>query len=133
MLLQKERQQSLLNDAQDWIQHEAIDQRHLQDYGTFREALIRCVEDRLTSVLSKILEQADANNNLMVLRERSFVDLWVELFEKVFCNLQEITTHTNIKEGFQRAKFPFSRKVSKTIHDAIKEQVHHGMKNYFMY
>ena len=132
MLLQKE-QQSFLNNAQDWIQHEAIEQRHLQDYGTFREALVRCVEDRLTSILSKILEQADANNNLMVLREKPYVDLWVELFEKVFSNLQEIGMHTNMKEGFQRAKFPFSGRVSQIIHDAIKEHVHYGMGNYLMY
>lgn len=132
MLLQKE-QQNFMDDPKKWIEHEAIEQRHLQDYGTFREALIRCVEDRLTSILSKILVQADVNNNLMLLKESRYVDLWVKLFEKVVSNLQETEKHEHPREVLQSAKFPFSGKVSKMIHDAIKMQIHHGMESYYMY
>ena len=129
MLLQKE-QQNFMDDPQKWIEHEAIEQRHLQDYGTFREALIRCVEDRLTSILSKILVQADVNNNLMLLEKSRYVDLWVKLFEKVVNSLQETETNENPRQGLQSAKFPFSGKVSKMIHDTIKKQIHHGMECY---
>ena len=129
MLLQKE-QQNFMDDPQKWIEHEAIEQRHLQDYGTFREALIQCVEDRLTSILSKILVQADVNNNLMLLEKSRYVDLWVKLFEKVVNSLQETETNENPRQGLQSAKFPFSGKVSKMIHDTIKKQIHHGMEGY---
>ena len=132
MLLQKE-QQNFIDDPKKWIEREAIEQRHLQDYGTFREALIRCVEDRLTSILSKILVQADVNNNLMLLKESRYVDLWVKLFEKVVSDLQETETQEHLGKGLQSAKFPFSGKVSKMIHDTIKKQMHHGMKSYYMY
>ena len=128
MLLKKE-QQNFLDDPKKWIEHEATEQHHLQDYGTFREALIRCVEDRLTSILSKILVQADISNNLMLLEESRYVDLWVKLFEKVVNNLQETEKHENPREDLQSAKFPFSGKVSKMVHDTIKKQIHHGMES----
>ena len=80
--------------------------------------------------LSKILVQADVNNNLMLLEKSRYVDLWVKLFEKVVNSLQETETNENPRQGLQSAKFPFSGKVSKMIHDTIKKQIHHGMEGY---
>ena len=125
-----EEHHSLTGDPRNWIQDEAVQQRHLQDYGTFREALIRCVEGRLTSILSKVLLQADVNNNLVLLKDTKYVDLWVKLFDAVVSDFQETTLTDDKKKNLQELKFPFSQQVSKMVHNTIKEQVNCGMWSY---
>lgn len=125
-----EEHHSITSDPSNWIQDEAVQQRHLQDYGTFRKALIRCVEDRLTSILSKLLIQADVNNNLMLLKDTKYGDLWVKLFGAVVSDFQETTLIDGEKKNLQESKFPFSQQVSKMVNNAIKEQVNCGMWSY---
>ena len=125
-----EEHHSITSDPRNWIQDEAVQQRHLQDYGTFRKALIRCVEDRLTSILSKLLIQADVNNNLMLLKDTKYGDLWVKLFGAVVSDFQETTLIDGEKKNLQESKFPFSQQVSKMVNNAIKEQVNCGMWSY---
>ena len=125
-----EEHHSITGNPSNWIQDEAVQQRHLQDYGTFREALIRCVEDRLTSILSKVLVQADVNNNLMLLKDTKYGDLWVKLFGTVVGDFQEATLIDGEKKNIKELKFPFSQQVSKMVLNAIKEQVNCGMWSY---
>ena len=134
-LVQKE-EVSLPEHVNTWVQREAIEQNHLPDYGTFREALIRCFEDRVTPVLMTIISEMDRNCNLMILqRESKYHNLWLDLFESCVgtTEVANVKLAQSNAEGTFVCNFPFSSHVIQTMEDAVKVHVSQGTVKYHFY
>ena len=111
-----------------WVQQEAIEQRHLPDYGTFREALIRCFEDRVTPVLTIAINEMDKNCNLTIFqRNPRYHKLWLDLFEIYATQVTNVTLARSKGEGIFVCNFPFSSHIIQTMEDAVKVHVSQGI------
>ena len=126
-LLQKEAY-LLPGQASAWIQHEAIEQKYLPDYGTFREALIRCFEDRVTPVLTAVLKEMDRNGNLAILQmSPHYNNLWLDLFEH--CVSASNVEGRKLPESniIEVSRFPFSSHVIQQLEDVAKAHGSQGI------
>ena len=126
-LLAKE-SQVLPEHARGWVMREALEQRFIPSYGTFRASLALCVEEKIVPVWRRLLALMDDNDNLMVLHENleQYQELWVNLF-CTFCRAEE--HHENPIEtikhmpGHHVMSFPFSRRISLMLDTLIGNHV----------
>ena len=124
--------------ARGWVLREALEQKYLPDYGTFRASLILCIEDKTIPVWKTLLTIMDENNNLMTLHlnpERNTV-LWVNLFVE-FCAAEEHKENA-IEEVRMQVfpRFPFSRRICLKLDELMVMYVRGGiliLLFYFVY
>lgn len=128
-LLEKE-SQVLPEHARGWVMREALEQRFIPSYGTFRASLALCVEEKIVPVWRRLLALMDENDNLMVLRHENmerYQELWVNLF-CMFCQTEEhlenpIETVQRMQGGDYVMSFPFSRRISLMLETLIVNHV----------
>ena len=121
----KKAESNMLPDfVNNWVQHVAIEQKYLQAYGTFRQALCYYVEDRIVPILTSIISSIDSFSNLAILcRQPDYTDLWINLFARI--NISNLPTYKDFDESFQ-CKFPFSNRLCKEIELAMKNLIQPG-------
>ena len=112
----------------NWVQHEAVEQRHLPDYGTFREALRRCVEDKITPILTKFLLDIDYNSNLLIFPNGQ-QQLWVDLCaETIYGNkIDKGDANARKEQSTFISRFPFSYQIFKMLETLIKPSINQGI------
>ena len=126
--LQDKESQQLPEHARGWVMREALEQRFVPSYGTFRASLALCVEEKIVPVWRKLLALMDENDNLMVLHKnlQQYQELWVNLF-CMFCQTQEHlenaieTVQTRHRDYVM--SFPFSRRISLMLETLIENHV----------
>lgn len=106
----------------NWVPVEAKELKYTPGYGTFGEALVRCVEEKVSPILAELIMQIDLNNNLMILRTApSYSELWMTLFKSVgFTNNESLGIHdTGVTYS---ATFPFSHNLILMIEESLDKQ-----------
>lgn len=125
---------SIPDEINLWIQKEAVEQQHLPDYGTFREALIRCVEDKITPFLTSFLNEVDKCNNLIT--QRKYQQLWVELSEATVAIPSQDDDNIHF-DSYECSRFPFSCQIIHMIETIVKTHMTTGkggiLKVYIFY
>ncbi|XP_057290514.1 E3 ubiquitin-protein ligase rnf213-alpha-like isoform X3 [Hydractinia symbiolongicarpus] len=107
-----------------WVQQEAVEQLHLPEYGTFREALIRCVEDKVTPILTVLLNEIDQNKNLLILKNNpQYQELWVKLLKHAITVDVEKTKSISIERDAFSSQFPFSCQVMHIMEQIVKTHI----------
>lgn len=70
-------------DERDWVVLEAMSGRKLQNGGTFRNVLARCIDEVITPYFAEIISQIDMNCNLDLLdheQEAPLSRFWLAMF-----------------------------------------------------
>ncbi len=110
-LLQRERERV---DEREWVLHEAMSGRKLQNGGTFRNVLARRIDEVITPYFAETIAHADQNCNLDLLDPKDLGSpvsrLWLNIFKFTggridFSSLAE--GKTTIRTDFH-CRFPFS-------------------------
>ena len=116
-----------------WVQSEAKCRKHLQEYGTFRQALQMCIEERVTSILVQIIHEIDTFNNLDLLNtseDKEQLQLWLEIFSgSGLIDLDSNTLDQNSLIGLKQFnnKFPFSSIIFGEIEAIVKMYLQQGI------
>ena len=110
--------QNILN----WVPKEAAELKYLPGYGTFSEALVCCVEEKVEPILAQLISEMDLNNNLMLIEGHHFeffIDVWLGLF-KFFC-----PKPYDLPKSIPKCEFPFSQQIMYFI-DGLIDEIHFG-------
>ena len=103
-----------------WVSKEAAELRYLPGYGTFSEALVCCVEEKVKPILAQLISEMDLNNNLMLIEEsrsQFYIDVWLDLF-KFFCPIP-----FKCAKAIPECNFPFSQQIMHFI-DGLIDEIH---------
>ena len=106
----------------NWVPKEAAELRYLPGYGTFSEALVCCVEEKVKPILAQLISEMDLNNNLMLIEGPHFEfykDIWLDLF-KFFC-----PKPLDFSKCISKCNFPFSQPMMHFI-DGLIDEIHSG-------
>jgi len=121
--------QMLPEHARGWVLREALEQKYLPDYGTFRASLVLCIEDKIIPIWNTLLSIIDENNNLMTLHlnpERNAY-VWVKLFVE-FCAAEEHKEKALDEIRMQvYPRFPFSRRICLKLDELMVMYVRGGI------
>lgn len=118
----------------NWVPKEASELKYIPGYGTFSEALVCCVEEKVRPVLGQLISEMDFNNNLMLIIDNQdyYMEIWLSLF-KYFCSKPE--NLSRFTHPIAVCHFPFSQQMiellDSIIYDITKQTGSIGMKNLF--
>lgn len=105
----------------NWVPEEAVELRYIPNYGTFGEALVRCVEEKVCPILGDLVYELDFNNNLMLIANSlQFIDLWLELFEVLVCATSRNDV-SRFPKRIENCQFPFSQHIMVIMDNMISE------------
>ena len=105
----------------NWVPREAVELRYIPNYGTFGEALVRCVEEKVCPILGDLVYELDYNNNLMLMAESDeFIDLWLSLFEVLVCATSRNDV-SRFPKRIENCQFPFSQHIMVIMDNMINE------------
>ncbi|XP_031417458.1 E3 ubiquitin-protein ligase rnf213-beta isoform X2 [Clupea harengus] len=108
--------EEVIPNPKDWVNMEANKRQALQESGTLRHTLWRCLQSTLTPVLARILEVLDRNANLDLAYcaglSEGLIDFWLDILDdKQILDLtfsqtssvseEEITVQSNMMLGRQ--------------------------------
>ena len=104
----------------NWVPKEAAELKYLPGYGTFSEALVCCVEEKVKPIFGDLILEMDFNNNLMLIVKDSsyFMDMWLSLF-KYFCS--KPYNWSTITNPIGKCYFPFSQQMMTLLDTFIDE------------
>ena len=131
-LLEGEQKVSDKKKVSNWVPQEAVELRYIPNYGTFSEALVRCVEEKVCPILGDLVYELDFNNNLMLIANSvQFIDLWLNLFEALVCtpSRNDVNDDSKFPKRIENCQFPFSQHIMVIMDDMIKEN-HQPGKNF---
>ncbi|KAL7869589.1 hypothetical protein AOLI_G00135770 [Acnodon oligacanthus] len=117
--------EELIHNSGDWVNKEAMKREALQEGGTLRHTLWRCLQGVLTPVLARVLEVLDRDSNLDLLYDaglsEGLIQFWLDIFsDEQILDLslpqgssgseQEIDVQCNLLVGVDKrsGKAPFS-------------------------
>lgn len=127
--------------SNEWVTCEATKREHVNGAGTFRQAMIQYIVQKLSPLLAEIISKIDTNQNLDLMDESEESwkrTLWLEIL-----NCPEATNNTHSMLDFRHgtvvspefivlgtrsdnhmfsAKFPFSWIISKLVQSAIQTE-----------
>ena len=111
------------NKANNWVPLEAMELRYRGGYGTFDEALVHCVEEKLKPIWAKLIMEMDLNDNLLLLNvsgrtEEYRLELWFN-FAELACSLSSLVTEMTAR--IDRCTFPFSQYTIPVVDSIIRE------------
>ncbi|XP_036427896.1 E3 ubiquitin-protein ligase rnf213-beta isoform X2 [Colossoma macropomum] len=76
--------EELIHNSGDWVNKEAMKREALQEGGTLRHTLWRCLQGVLTPVLARVLEILDRDSNLDLLYDaglsEGLIQFWLDIF-----------------------------------------------------
>ncbi|XP_066922902.1 E3 ubiquitin-protein ligase rnf213-alpha-like [Clytia hemisphaerica] len=120
-LLEIEQKEVDLKKVANWVPEEAVELRYIPNYGTFGEALVRCVEEKVCPILGDLVYELDFNNNLMLIANSlQFIDLWLELFEVLVCATSRNDV-SRFPKRIENCRFPFSQHIIVIMDNMINE------------
>lgn len=115
---------STTSKVNDWVPKEALEMKHLPSYGTFDEALVQCVEEKLKPTWANLIMETDLNHNLLLVYDAiesgddHQLDLWLSCLE-VACSSS--TDVANMVARIGKCTFPFSQHVIMMVDSIISE------------
>ncbi|XP_076855501.1 E3 ubiquitin-protein ligase rnf213-beta isoform X2 [Brachyhypopomus gauderio] len=84
LVVAMEQREELIPEAKDWVNKEAMKQEALQEGGTLRHTLWRCLQTVLTPTLAQMFEVLDRDSNLNLLcgagLSEGLVQFWLDIF-----------------------------------------------------
>uniref|UniRef100_A0A7M5U071 RZ-type domain-containing protein n=1 Tax=Clytia hemisphaerica TaxID=252671 RepID=A0A7M5U071_9CNID len=120
-LLEGEQKAADKKKVANWVPQEAVELRYIPNYGTFGEALVRCVEEKVCPILGDLVYELDFNNNLMLIANSlQFIDLWLELFEVLVCATSRNDV-SRFPKRIENCQFPFSQHIMVIMDNMINE------------
>jgi len=109
------------NKQKNWVPQEAVELKYLPGYGTFDEALVQCVEEKVKPIWSDLIFEMDLNQNLLLIEDNDhFLDLWLEFLEAVVSS-SSLNDVTNMPVSIGRCTFPFSQHIILMVDEIISE------------
>ena len=119
---------------QQWIYNEAIDMESLQKAGTFRNALLRKIDEYLSAKFAEIIAYVNRYNNLLILTEpenSALAPLWFEIFSSKILRLctifnvsssptSEVSSVQMMKNQYFTCRFPFSWAIFAVIEATVQ-------------
>jgi len=123
-LLAKEQDGHVLSRVRNWVPQEAVELKYLPGYGTFDEALVQCVEEKVKPIWADLIFEMDLNQNLLLIDDNNyFLDLWLNFLEVVCSSSKEVSS---MAACIDRCKFPFSQHIIVMVDDIVKESSSQG-------
>ncbi|XP_041937940.1 E3 ubiquitin-protein ligase rnf213-beta isoform X4 [Alosa sapidissima] len=132
-----EQKEELMPNPKDWVNKEAGKRQALQESGTLRHTLWRCLLSTLTPILARILEVLDRDANLDLAYSaglsEELIDFWLDIFnDKQILDLtfsqtsrgeEEIKVQANLMLGGreQPCRAPFSWLIRSYYHALWEE------------
>lgn len=136
IILQSLRDQEIGSELtqHEWIYKEAIDMKSLQKAGTFRNALLRKLDQLITGIFAEIIAYVNRYDNLLVLTESGKLHLqylWFDIFtSEHLCQRtilkasssprSEFSSVQSVDDHYFTCQFPFSWAIFSAIKSALQ-------------
>ena len=113
-----------MTKVKNWVPQEAVELKYLPGYGTFDEALVRCVEEKVKPIWADLIFEMDFNQNLLLIDNNDyFLDLWLNFLEVVCSSSKEVSSMT---ASIGQCNFPFAQHIILMVDDIVKESINQG-------
>jgi len=127
---------STSDKVNNWVPREAVEMKHLPGYGTFNEALVQCVEEKVKPIWADLIIEMDLNHNLLLVDDVGndgdgdhVLELWLNFLEVACSSSADVT---NMTANIGECTFPFSQHVILMVDSIISQSGTSGEFFYYM-